>query len=62
MNRAINAREFTMLRQNVQRGAPVGGEAWSAKLVQALGLPNPPRPRGRPRQAALERDRKNHSR
>jgi len=40
--------ELEALRRCVVRGAPFGGEAWTAKTAKTLGLSATLRPRGRP--------------
>lgn len=41
--------ELEAVRRSIQRGNPLGDEAWSAKAVNELGLETTLRPRGRPR-------------
>jgi len=41
--------ELERLRRSVQRGQPYGGDAWSRRMAQRLGLESTFRARGRPR-------------
>jgi len=41
--------ELDAVRRSIQRGNPLGDEAWSAEAVSELGLETTLRPRGRPR-------------
>ena len=41
--------ELDAVRRSIQRGNPLGDEAWSAAAVNELGLETTLRPRGRPR-------------
>ena len=48
VNRAQTTKEEEAVRAAIQRGRPVGTEAWVAKAVRQLGLEATLRPRGRP--------------
>lgn len=41
--------EVAAVRQCLQRGAPLGGAAWTKQVAERLGLEFTQRPRGRPR-------------
>lgn len=41
--------ELVAVRRSVQRGSPLGDEAWSQRTVRRLGLESTIRPRGRPK-------------
>jgi putative transposase len=41
--------ELAAIRRGVQRGSPLGSEAWVQATAQALGLTSTLRPRGRPK-------------
>jgi putative transposase len=41
--------ELAAIRRSVQRGSPLGSEAWVQATAQALGLTSTLRPRGRPK-------------
>lgn len=41
--------ELVAVRPSVQRGSPLGDEAWSQRTVRRLGLESTIRPRGRPK-------------
>lgn len=43
--------ELAALRRSVERGSPFGGEKWSMRTIQRLGLESTIRPRGRPRKS-----------
>ena len=43
--------ELTALRRSVERGSPFGGEKWSMRTIQRLGLESTIRPRGRPKKS-----------
>ena len=49
VNRPLTKGELEAVRRSVQRGAPFGGDRWSARIVRQLGLESSLRPRGRPR-------------
>ncbi len=49
VNRPETAAELKAIRANVQRGRPLGSEAWIAATAERLGLSFTLRPRGRPR-------------
>ena len=49
VNRAETEAELKRLRQSVNRGTPLGLEAWTAATATALGLESSCRPPGRPR-------------
>lgn len=51
VNRPETEEELQALRLCAVRGRPWGGDAWSARMVSALGLESTLRPRGRPRKA-----------
>ena len=44
-----NDLELNALRHSIARGAPYGGERWSQRIAEQLGLESSLRPRGRPR-------------
>ena len=44
--------DLASIRQSVSSGRPFGEPAWSDAIKEALGLPDQPRPRGRPRKTA----------
>jgi putative transposase len=48
VNSVQTAAEEEALRRSVQRGRPLGGEAWVLKAAKRLGLEGTLRPRGRP--------------
>jgi REP-associated tyrosine transposase len=52
VNSAQTAEELETLRNNVNRGAPFGGDRWVRRTAQRLGLNSTLRPRGRPRKPA----------
>jgi putative transposase len=52
VNRAEGKKDLEALRRCAQRGQPYGGEHWSQRIVQRLGLESTLRPRGRPRKAS----------
>jgi putative transposase len=41
--------ELSAIRRSVERGCPMGDEAWSRRIVARLGLESTLRPRGRPK-------------
>ncbi len=41
--------ELTAIRRSVERGGPLGSDAWSERIVRKLGLESTVRPRGRPK-------------
>ena len=41
--------ELAAIRRSVQRGSPLGSEAWVQATAHALGLRSTLRPRGRPK-------------
>jgi putative transposase len=49
VNAVQTAGELAALRRCMARGAPFGGERWSARVAKQLGLESSLRPRGRPR-------------
>jgi len=51
VNAPLTEAELAAVRRSVQRGNPLGDEAWCEKTVQRLGLESTLRPRGRPRKA-----------
>ncbi|MGD9648602.1 MAG: hypothetical protein AB7U73_23020 [Pirellulales bacterium] len=44
--------EEAAIGRSIARGQPLGGAAWTAKIVRQLGLEHTLRPRGRPRKKA----------
>jgi putative transposase len=55
VNRAQNEAEVEAVRRSVQRGQPYGGEGWSKRVAQRMGLESTFRPRGRPRKTTTEK-------
>ena len=49
VNQAESDVELAALRRSVHRGTPYGGEKWTARIADVLGLESTVRPRGRPR-------------
>jgi putative transposase len=43
--------ELAALRRSFERGVPFGGEGWTSRTVERLGLESTLRPRGRPRKS-----------
>jgi len=52
VNRREDEAALAAVRQSAQRGRPFGTPAWTARIVQRLGLESTVRPRGRPRKDA----------
>ncbi len=52
VNTAQSTAELEGLRRSVQRGCPLGGSAWQARLAERLGLEHTLRPIGRPKKAS----------
>lgn len=48
VNRPETDAELAELRTSVQRGRPLGSEAWQKRTAKRLGLQHTFRPRGRP--------------
>ena len=49
VNEALTEAEFTAVQRSVQRGSPLGSEAWCERTTAALQLEITNRPRGRPK-------------
>ena len=49
VNSPQTAAELEAVRRSLHRGSPLGGETWSERAVQRLGLETTLRPRGRPK-------------
>jgi putative transposase len=49
VNRPQTEAEALAIRRSIARGQPLGGAAWTAKIIRQLGLEHTLRPRGRPR-------------
>ncbi len=49
VNAPLTDAELTAIRRCVQRGCPLGVEAWTKRTIRRLGLESTVRPRGRPR-------------
>ena len=49
VNQPQSDEELAALRRSVIRGTPLGGEDWSRRIAEQLGLESTLRPRGRPR-------------
>lgn len=54
VNRPMSEHELEALRRSVRRGAPFGGDRWTARIAGQLGLEFSLRPRGRPRKPTSE--------
>jgi putative transposase len=49
VNQPQTEAELAALRRAVERGRPIGSDAWSERIASRLGLEHTLRPRGRPR-------------
>lgn len=49
VNRAQTAAEVAAIERSLQRGAPLGGQSWTARALRQLGLESTVKPRGRPK-------------
>jgi putative transposase len=49
VNRPHSEAELAALRRCLQRGSPFGGDAWTTRTAETLGLTSTLRPRGRPK-------------
>ena len=50
VNQPQSEAEADAVRRSIRKSAPFGGEAWTRRTVEALGLEHTQRPPGRPRQ------------
>jgi putative transposase len=55
VNRPLSEQELAAVRRSVQRGAPFGGDRWTARIARELGLESSLRERGRPRKQSEEK-------
>ena len=53
VNAAIEPEELKLLRMHVQRGRPLGSDAWMRQAVTTMGLESTVRERGRPRKVVV---------
>ena len=53
VNAGIEPKELELLRLHVQRGRPLGSEAWMRQAVTTMGLESTVRERGRPRKVVV---------
>jgi putative transposase len=58
VNKPQTEREIDALRRSVVRGTPFGSERWAQTVVKRLGLQSTIRPRGRPKKAITQEDKK----
>ena len=55
VNAAIKPEELELLRLHVQRGRPLGSDAWMRQVVREMGLESTVRDRGRPRKVVASK-------
>ena len=53
VNRPQSDAELEAIRRSLRRGQPYGGDAWTTRIAEKLGLESTLRPRGRPRKQTL---------